>query len=157
MSRVRKSAAAAALAVTVIGGAEGLRQSAYPDPATRGNPWTICYGHTGGVKPGERASMEECKALLIADMDKEGDAIEKCVPSLATAPVERYVASLSLSHNIGSGGFCRSSIASDLNAGRIREACDAFLRYNRAAGFVMPGLTARRKKERELCMVDLPQ
>ena len=143
--------------MTVIGGAEGLRQSAYPDPATRGNPWTICYGHTGGVKPGERASMEECKALLIADMDKEGDAIEKCVPSLATAPVERYVASLSLSHNIGSGGFCRSSVHQTSTPAASARPATPSSATTRAAGFVMPGLTARRKKERELCMVDLPQ
>ena len=152
MSRVKKQAAVAALAIGVIGGAEGLRQTAYPDPASRGEPFTICFGHTGGVKPGEHDSMEQCKALLISDMDREGDSIEKCVPALVTAPTERYVAALSLSHNIGAGGFCRSSIASNLNAGRVREACDAFMKYNRAAGFVMPGLTRRREAERRLCL-----
>lgn len=155
MSRVRKSAAIAAVGVAVIGGAEGLRQTAYPDPATRGEPWTICYGHTGGVKPGEHASMEQCKALLIADMDKQGDMIEKCVPALQTAPTERYVAALSLAFNIGAGAFCRSSIASDLNAGRVQRACDDFLKYNRAAGIVFPGLTRRREQERRLCMTGL--
>lgn len=152
MSRVRKSAAVAGAAALFIGGAEGLRQNAYPDPATRGHPWTICYGHTGGVKPGERASMDQCKALLIADMDKQGDMIERCIPALQTAPVERYVAVLSLAFNIGAGGVCRSSVARDLNAGRVRAACDDFLKFNRAAGIVMPGLTRRREAERRLCL-----
>lgn len=150
MSRVKKSAACAALACSIVGGAEGLRQTAYPDPATRGNPWTICYGHTGGVKPHERDSIAQCKALLAADLDKEGDGIERCIRVQMTD--ERYVAVLSLAHNIGVGGVCRSSIVRLLNEGRTREACDAFLRYNRAAGFVMPGLTRRREAERKLCM-----
>ncbi len=153
MSRVKKSVTAGALAVSVVGGFEGLRQTAYPDPATRGHPWTVCYGHTGPeVTPGYHASIAECKAILLADLDKHAEPIERCVPSLATAPETRYVAALSLSINIGSGGFCRSSIASNLNAGRIREACDAFLRYNRAAGVVFPGLTRRRQAERDLCL-----
>ena len=32
---------------------EGLRTEAYPDPGTGGDPWTIGYGHTNGVYPGE--------------------------------------------------------------------------------------------------------
>lgn len=156
MSRVKKTAAVAVIGVGVIGGAEGLRQAAYPDPATRGKPWTVCFGHTGpDVTPGYRASIEECKAILIADMDKTGDKIEICVPALISAPPERYVAALSLAFNIGTGAFCRSSIASDLNRGRVQQACDDFLKYNRAAGIVFPGLTRRREQERRLCMVGL--
>lgn len=155
MSRIKKGGAVVILSVAVVGGAEGVRQKAYPDPATRGKPWTVCFGHTGPeVVPGYYASMEECKQILIADLDKHADPIEKCVPSLVTAPVTRYVAALSLSINIGSGGFCKSSIARNMNAGNIRAACDAFLLYDRAAGIRMPGLTNRRKKERELCLRD---
>lgn len=156
MSRVRKSAAVATIGVAVIGGAEGLRQKAYPDPATRGPPWTVCFGHTGPeVTPGYYASIQECKNILISDMDKTGDKIEVCVPALISAPPERYVAALSLAFNIGTGAFCRSSIADNLNRGRVQEACDAFLKYNRAAGIVFPGLTRRREQERRLCMVGL--
>lgn len=154
MSRVRKNAAVAALAVSFIGGAEGLRQTAYPDPATRGRPWTVCYGHTGPeVTPGYHAALQECKALLIQDLDERaGDHIEKCIPALQTAPVGRYVAVLSLAHNIGWHGVCTSSVARDLNAGRVVAACNDLLKFNRAAGFVMPGLTRRREQERQLCL-----
>jgi lysozyme len=145
-----KKASIATLALSVIGGAEGLRQSAYPDPASRGKPWTICYGHTGGVAPGERASLAECKALLLADMDKEADGVDRCIH----VPMgdARYVAVLSLAHNIGVGGVCKSSVARELNAGHDRAACDDFLRFNRAAGVVFPGLTRRREIERRLCL-----
>lgn len=156
MSRVKKTAAVGALAVAVVGGAEGLRQSAYPDPATRGHPWTICYGHTGPeVTPGMRKSLEECKDLLLADLDKHAEPLERCMPAIKDAPPGRYVAFLSISVNIGTAGVCRSSIARDFNAGRIREACNDLLKFNRAAGFVMPGLTRRRQKERELCLQGL--
>jgi lysozyme len=150
MNRIQKGGTAAALAVSVIGGAEGLRQNAYPDPATRGNPWTICYGHTGHVTPGERESLAECKALLLADLDAEANGIERCVH----VPMSdaRYVAVLSLAHNIGVGGVCRSSVVRELNAGEDAAACDSFLKFNRAAGFVMPGLTRRREEERALCL-----
>ncbi len=64
----------------------------------------------------------------------------------------RYVAVLSLAHNIGVGGVCRSSVVRDLNEHRDWDACDAFLLYNRAAGVVFPGLTRRRQQERSLCL-----
>jgi lysozyme len=152
-NRLHKSGIAAALAVSVVGGFEGLRQNAYPDPATRGKPWTVCYGHTGpDVTPGERASLAKCKDLLLADLDREADGIERCIHAPMTDA--RYVAVLSLAHNIGVGGVCRSSVVARLNAGDVRGGCDALLHFNRAAGFVMPGLTRRREKERELCLAE---
>lgn len=150
MNKLHKSAGAATLAVAVIGGAEGLRQNAYPDPATRGKPWTICYGHTGNVQPGERASIAECKALLLSDLDKEADGIEKCIRVEMTDG--QYVAVLSLAHNIGVAGVCKSSVARDFNAGRVTQACNDLLKFDRAAGIQMPGLTKRRQRERELCL-----
>lgn len=142
--------AVVALALSFIGGAEGLRQNAYPDPATRGNPWTICYGHTGHVTPGEKASLAECKSLLLADLGTEANGVERCIHVPMTDA--RFVAFLSLAHNIGVSGVCKSSAVRDLNAGNIPAACDALLLYNRAAGITMPGLTSRRQKERALCL-----
>lgn len=44
----------AGLAITIaaafVAPWEGTRYTAYPDPATGGVPWTICEGHTAGVK-----------------------------------------------------------------------------------------------------------
>lgn len=149
-SRVAKGGVAAALAVSLVGGFEGLRQNAYPDPATRGEPWTICYGHTGHVKKGDHKSVEECKNLLLADLDKEAKVIEQCIH----VPMSdgRYVALLSLAHNIGPYGVCKSTALRLLNEGKDKEGCDALLRFNRAAGVVMPGLTRRREAERNLCL-----
>jgi lysozyme len=150
-NRLHTSAAAAALAVSLVGSAEGLKLHAYADPATRGAPWTICYGHTGDdVSPQMAASLAQCKTLLLADLDREADGIEKCFHGPMTDG--RFVAFLSLAHNIGVAGVCRSSVARKFNAGDVAGACDALLNFNRAAGFVMRGLTLRRQKERELCL-----
>ena len=149
-NRLRRGGHVVALAVAVVGGFEGLRQTAYPDPASHGDPWTVCYGHTGHVAPGERESLGECKRLLLADLDKEASGIEACI----RAPMSdaRYVAVLSLAHNIGTRGVCRSTVARDLNAGRDADACNAFLKFDRAGGVVFPGLTRRRQEERALCL-----
>ena len=151
MNKHLKKASVAALAVSFVGGFEGLRQSAYPDPASHGRPWTVCYGHTGrDVAPGERESIAQCKDLLAADLGKEADGIDRCVHHDLTDG--QYVAVLSLAHNIGVGGACRSIVVRKLNAGDIEGGCNALMGYTHAAGFVMPGLVRRRKAERELCL-----
>ena len=39
---------------------EGCKLTAYPDPATGGDPWTIGYGHTGNdVYPGLTITQEQ--------------------------------------------------------------------------------------------------
>lgn len=153
MSRLKKGTAAAALAVALVGGFEGLRQNAYPDPATGGKPWTICFGHTEGVRPGDRKSIEECKALLISDLAIYANGITKCVT--APLPDERFVALTSFAFNVGVGAACKSSVVRLINQGRTRAGCDALLKWNRAAGIVFPGLTRRRQAERALCLKGL--
>ncbi len=149
-TRLKKSAAVAAVAATLVGGFEGLRQNAYPDPATGGEPWTVCFGHAEDVKPGDHYSISECKALLVKDLDKYASGIESCVH--VPLPDKRYVALISFSYNIGIKGACNSSVIRLINAGQTQAGCDALLKYNRAAGIVFPGLTRRRQKEREYCM-----
>lgn len=150
MSRLKKSALAAALCATTLTGFEGARQNAYPDPATRGKPWTICMGHTEGVRPGDTLTLAECKALLLVDLESYASGVERCI----RVPMadQTYVAFISLAYNIGIGAFCKSSVANLYNNGQARNACDAMLHYNRAAGVVFPGLTHRREKERALCL-----
>ena len=46
---------------------EGLRLNAYQDA---GGVWTIGYGHTGGVQPGDVITREEADALFWADVEK---------------------------------------------------------------------------------------
>lgn len=153
MSRLKKGSAVAAVAVTLVGGFEGLRQTAYPDPATKGPPWTICYGSTNGVKPGDKKTLAECKALLVKELDIYAAGIERCVK--VPLPDKRYVALVSFAYNVGTGAACKSSVVRLINQGQTRTGCDALLKWNRAAGIVFPGLTKRRQKEREYCLEGL--
>src|SRR5207253_18271 len=77
--RLKKGSAAAAMAVALVGSFEGLRQHAYPDPATGGQPWTLCYGSTNGVKPGDYRTVAQCKALLSLELQTYAAGIERCV------------------------------------------------------------------------------
>jgi lysozyme len=150
MSRLKKGSAAAVVAVSLIGGFEGLRQNAYPDPATGGKPWTVCYGETLDVHKGDYHSIAECKAMLVDSLQKYANGISACVT--APMPDDRYVALVSFAYNLGVYGACHSKVVGLLNEGKTREGCDALMRYNRAAGVVFPGLTKRRAKERALCL-----
>jgi lysozyme len=150
MSRIKKSAAVAAVACAVTGGFEGVRQNAYPDPATRGNPWTICYGETQGVQRGDHRSIEECKVGLAKGLDGFGDKIDACLK--VPVPDTRWIALVSFAWNVGPSAACKSTVVRLINAGQPQAGCDALLKWNRAAGIVFPGLTRRRVAERELCL-----
>jgi GH24 family phage-related lysozyme (muramidase) len=44
---------------------EGLRLTAYQDSVGR---WTIGYGHTNGVQPGQTITLQQAEAFLVADV-----------------------------------------------------------------------------------------
>ncbi len=154
-SRMRRNSALAAACVTCVAGFEGLRLNAYPDPATGREPWTACYGETEGVTRGERFTLAQCKAMLAASLESFATGMEGCITR--PLPDTTYSAFLSLSYNVGTGAFCKSSVARLWNAGEGRSSCDAMLKWNRAAGVVMTGLTRRREQERALCLQGLAQ
>ena len=82
-------------------------------------------------------------------------AIRPCLP--ATLPDKTRAAFISLAYNIGSGGFCASSISKRALAGDMIGACNAVMLYNKAGRplKVIKGLTNRRTAERALCLEGL--
>lgn len=140
-----------ALLTATVGEHEGLRLKAYKDIA--GIP-TICYGETLGVKMGQVHSKAECDAMLAKRLQVFVAGVERCISKPMS--VEQKVAFTSLSYNIGTGGFCKSTVARKFNAGDTRGACDAMLSWNKArvGGTLRPvkGLTTRRQEERALCL-----
>jgi lysozyme len=154
MSRGKKLGIAAALATAIAGPAEGLRQIAYYDPP---GILTVCAGHTGpDVVKGKRYSLEECDALLTADMKKAVAQVNACHPGL---PVEVLAAFSDAAFNMGPAIACdarNSTAARMLYAGQLAAACNQLPRWNKArfAGqlFELPGLTKRREQERVLCL-----
>lgn len=153
MSRLKKTGVgltvAGSLAVGLVGAWEGLRTTAYRDVV--GIP-TVCFGETRGVKMGDKYTVDECKAMLGDALAEFETGMRRCLTNPDKIPDKPYVAFLSLSYNIGTGAFCKSTVARKANAGDLRGACDAILAWNKAGGRVIQGLVNRRKDERKLCL-----
>ena len=132
---------------------EGCRLTAYPDPATDGDPWTIGYGHTSmagepHVTKGMTISQDQAAAILERDLVKYEVAVSKL---MTRNPNEnQFSAMVSLCFNIGPGNMAKSSVVRLFNAGDVQGAADAFRMWNKAAGKVMKGLVNRRESERLL-------
>jgi lysozyme len=128
---------------------EGLRLEAYPDPASGGDPWTIGYGHTKGVRKGQKIDLQDAEAMLLDDMSDADDCIGDWV-DIELTDNER-AALISFIFNLGCGAFRGSTLLKMLNADGDRNAIAAqFLRWNKAGGKVMNGLTRRREAERKM-------
>lgn len=144
---------ALALAVAIAAPAEGLRRMAYTDPV---GILTVCYGSTEGVQKGQQATLRDCHGRLSADMLTAIEQVEQCVPGL---PEHMLAAWADAVFNLGPRIVCdteTSTAARLLKAGRLLDACDELPRWNRArvGGQLveLPGLTARRERERQLCL-----
>lgn len=127
---------------------EGCRLVAYPDPATGGDPWTIGYGTTDGVRPGMTITQQEAENLLRKDLDK----FEKGVAELVKVDITQsmFDALVSFSYNVGLANLKSSTLLRMVNARDFQGAAQQFVRWNRAAGKVMNGLTRRRLAESDL-------
>jgi lysozyme len=144
---------AGTLAVQTVGGFEGLKLYAYRDVV---GIWTACYGETKGIKPGMKFSKADCDNMLIDSLVEHEEGMRKCLKQPDALPIKTYVAGVSLTYNIGVGGFCGSTVARKLNAGDIPGACNAILAWDkgtvRGKKVQIPGLTNRRVAERKLCL-----
>ena len=127
---------------------EGCKLTAYPDPGTGGEPWTIGWGHTGGVKRGDTCTQAQADAWLLQDLDRFEQAVERLVSVPLTQ--NQFDALTSFCYNVGAGALQQSTLLRKLNAGDYEGAQGQFARWNRAGGKEMPGLTRRRAAEAEL-------
>lgn len=132
--------------VELIARYEGCRTEAYKCPA---GVWTIGYGHTAGVQPGDRLpSQEAAKALLKKDLAKYGGYVNDCVKKgLITFPLtqNQFDALTSFCYNCGNGSL--QKLVSGRDAATIAAK---MLLYNKGGGKVLSGLTRRREEERSL-------
>lgn len=136
-------------ALALIKSFEGLELKAYPDPATGGDPWTIGYGSTGRhVRPGLVITEADAERLLMDDLSRFEIGVEKMTGGISTPA--QFGAMVSLAFNIGLGNFQTSTLRRLHNEGDYEGAARQFIRWNKAAGRVMAGLTRRRNAETAL-------
>lgn len=124
---------------------EGFSADAYLCPA---GVWTIGYGHIGNVEEGQTVTEEEAEELLRHDVAFAEDAVTDYVEGDLTQG--QFDALVCFVYNIGAGAFRTSTLLYLLNQGNSEGAAEQFLRWNKAGGKVLAGLTRRRKAEREL-------
>lgn len=115
---------------------------------------TACDGITRGVRIGQIYTPAQCSMLLQTELVETASHVVDCVPALK-GRANQAAAAVSLAYNIGWPSFCRSTAARLFNAGRLAEGCDAFTMWVKAKGNVLPGLVARRGRERALCRTGL--
>lgn len=134
--------------IALIKSHEGLRLKAYPDPGTGGEPWTIGYGHTGGVEPGDEIDQNRADEYLRCDVMTVEDCVEHFVNVSLTQG--QFDALCSFVFNVGCKAFSNSTLCRLLNEGNYEGARQQFSRWTKAGGRDLPGLVRRRKEEAEL-------
>lgn len=128
---------------------EGLRLTAYPDPATHGDPWTIGYGHTGAeVHQGMTITQEQAEEFLMQDVQKAVQTVNLKIHTDLTQ--NEFDALVDFVFNCGAGNFAGSTLLKKINAGDMEGAALEFQKWDKAAGHVMAGLVRRRQAETDL-------
>ncbi|KTI36939.1 lysozyme [Enterobacter cloacae] len=129
---------------------EGCKLTAYQDSV---GVWTIGYGWTQPVdgKPiraGMTIKQETAERLLKTGLVSYERDVSRLVKVGMTQG--QFDALVSFTYNLGARSLSTSTLLRKLNAGDYAGAADEFLRWNKAGGKVLNGLTRRREAERAL-------
>ena len=118
---------------------EGCALTAYKDSV---GVWTIGYGHTQGVKSGDRITAYQAEQFLKDDLRKYEAVVDKC-KRLSTQG--RYDAVVDFCYNCGPANFNSSTLKKYIESGRPTWECqEQFLRWVNAGGKKLGGLVSRR-------------
>ena len=144
---------------------EGCHLTAYPDPLSGGEPYTIGYGTTrypGGrrVSRGDKITVIEADMFVRTEIDQIAKKLSETVPHWSAMTDGRQSALISFAYNLGSGFYGSSGF--ETISERLRErdwsAVPAALELYRNPGTnVEAGLLRRRRAEGELWRSSLPK
>lgn len=139
------------LATPVVYKYEGEIRRGYYDPI---GIVTACVGHVKTARIGKTYTAEECRALLVKDLEEHNAGLIQCVK----VPMSDHVHAslLSFTFNVGIGAVCGSTLMRKLNAGDTAGACAELSRWTFAGGKQLNGLIKRRAAERALCEGNQP-
>jgi GH24 family phage-related lysozyme (muramidase) len=137
---------------------EGVHLSAYPDPLSGGDPWTIGYGTTrysGGVpvKRGDKINMIEADMLLRLEVDRVAATLARTVPHWKLMDDNQRSALVSFAYNLGAGFYGAEGFETISRCLRERDwaGVPAALKLYRNPGTnVEAGLLRRREAEGKL-------
>lgn len=133
---------------------EGTVYEAYPDT---GGVWTICTGHTLGVRRGDEASPAQCAAYLRADL---GEAVDFVMREVPKASLFQKIALADFAYNLGLRALAKSTLLQYAKAGLHDLAAKQFGRWMFVAGRDCRepknncgGIPVRRELQRQVYMV----
>jgi lysozyme len=155
LALIAAGATSTAIATQFLGEKEGVALTAYQDGAS---VWTICHGHTQGVRPGQTATPANCADFLASDMGGAFDALDRMVEVPLSKPARAGLASWVF--NVGEEAARTSTLIRKLNAGNRASACDELRRWVYSGGKDCrdpanncSGIPRRREQERALCLL----
>lgn len=104
--------------------------------------WTIGYGHTAGVKKGDRITLYQAEQFLKEDLQKFEAEANKCRRITTQG---RYDAILDFIYNCGPANFNSSTLKKYIECGKATwEIQEQFLRWVNSGGKKLGGLVSRR-------------
>jgi len=124
---------------------EGCETEAYLCPA--GVP-TIGYGHIKGVQMGDVITEAQAHEMLVEELEE----YESYINDFVTVSINQnqFDAMVSWVYNLGSGNLRASTLLKVLNSGNYSDVPEQIMRWNKAGGKVLEGLTRRRQAEANL-------
>ncbi len=135
----------------LLANAEGCRLKPYQCTA---GTWTNGIGNTAGVVPRHIINERQAAADLISNILIVQQRLATC---LKVKPPQSVMDMLiSLGFNVGAGQVCHSRMLILTNQGQWRQACRQLPRWIYIKGVKSQALLARRGRELQWCMQDLP-
>lgn len=124
---------------------EGLRLVAYKCPA---GVYTIGYGHTRGVRAGQRISKKQAEDMLLSDLEP----VERHISGLNLQLTQsQFDALVSFAFNLGTGALDNSTLLKRIRANESVKAIQfEFRKWIYADRKKLKGLEKRREWEATL-------
>lgn len=124
---------------------------AYPDPGTGAQPWTIGWGSTGPeVKQDTVWTQQQAEESLDNHLLHFCAGVLTLSPTLVQEPPRRIAAIISFAYNCGLRNYRISTLKKRVDAKNWDGAAEEIVKWNKAAGRILTGLTRRRQAEARL-------
>ena len=130
---------------------EGCKLEAYQCSA---KVWTIGWGNTfyengTPVRQGDKITQDRANSLFVFVANKFADEIKKLIKSNLSE--NQFSALVCFAYNVGTGNLAKSTLLKKVNVNpNDPSISNEFLRWNKAGGKELLGLTRRRTAESKL-------
>lgn len=126
-------------------GFESFRYVAYQD---QGGVWTIAYGHTRGVRPGDCCTKPQGICWLLDDVKIAEIGVNHLVRPQLTQ--NEFDALVDFTFNLGVEKFAKSTMLVKINWSHFKDAALEFDKWDHIGAKEVAGLFRRREAERHL-------